>query len=336
MDWTAYESRINVSGADGRARAITREKEAILRKSDRSPSLKEVVANGTAMKLFINSTDAPSEKTFNTLPGELVNIGDIFLWNEMHWLVTKIDFDDEVTRKGRIVQCNRQIRWQNPKTGEIVERWCLATKPYTSNIDAGAVVSTSNREYKIQIPYDDETRMVDIDKRFLLEKVGKAPKAYTVTSVDTLTNRYEDIDGGFLIWNLTQGEYNPERDNAELMIADYMVPGEVPSSPPPVGLLPCSISGKGTIRCGMKRTYTATFYLADGTTEDSSVTAVWTVTPPAGYESAVTWQANGNFMELTIASDESIAGQAVALSVTDQNGVYAPSEFRVEVTGAYG
>lgn len=336
MDWTAYESRLNISGANSRERTITREKEAILRKSDGSPSLKKVVVNEAEMKLFINSTDTPSEKTFNTLPGNLVNIGDIFLWNEMHWLVTQVDFDDEITRSGRIVQCNRQIRWQNPKSGKIVERWCLATKPYTSNIDAGEVVSTSNREYKIQIPYDDETRMVDIDKRFLLEKVGNASKAYTVTSVDTLTNRYEDIDGGFLIWNLTQGEYNPEKDNAELMIADYVVSGEDTPQPPPGGHLPCSISGKGTIRCGMKRTYTTTFYLADGTTEDSSVTALWTVTPPAGFERVVSWKANGNFIELAVANDEAIDGQSIILSVADQNGVYAPSEFKVEVTDAYG
>ena len=335
MDWTVYESRLNVSGATGRERSIVRGREAIIRTGEQSPSLKEVSVNGAEMRLFVHSTDTPSEKAFNTIPGELVNIGDIFLWNEMHWLVTNIDFDDEVTRKGRIVQCNRQIRWQNPKTGEIVERWCLATKPYTSNIDSGTMVSTSNREYKIQIPYDDETRMVDIDKRFLLETVGDAPKAYTVTSVDTLTNRYEDIDGGFLIWNLTQGEYNPATDNAELMIADYVIPGETPP-PPPVGLLPCSISGKSTIRCGMKRTYTAVFYLADGTTEDSSVAAVWTVTPPAGFEGAVSWQANGNFIEMTIANDEAIVGQAVVLSVTDQDGVYALTEFMVEVTGAYG
>lgn len=335
MDWAMYESRLNISGANGRARAIDREREAILRKGEQSPSLKEVSVNGAEMKLFVHSTDTPSEKTFNTLPGDLVNIGDIFLWNEMHWLVTNIDFDDEVARKGRIVQCNRQIRWQNPRSGEIIERWCLATKPYTSNIDAGAMVSTSNREYKIQIPYDNETRMVDIDKRFLLEVVGDVPKAYAVTSVDTLTNRYEDIDGGFLIWNLTQGEYNPETDNAELMIADYIIPeGTLP--PPPAGLLPCSISGKSTIRCGMKRVYTSTFYQSDGAAEDSSVTAVWAVTPPAGFESAVTWQANGNFMEMTIASDEAIVGQTVVLSVTDRDGAYATTEFMVEVTGAYG
>ena len=335
MDWTAYEYRLNVSGPTGRERNIARGREAILRKGEQSPSLKEVSVNGTEMRLFVHSTDTPSEKAFNTLPGELVNIGDIFLWNEMHWLVTNIDFDDEVTRKGRIVQCNRQIRWQNPKTGEIVERWCLATKPYTSNIDFGTVVSTSNREYKIQIPYDDETRMVDIDKRFLLETVDNAPKAYTVTSVDTLTNRYEDIDGGFLIWNLKQGEYNPATDNAELMIADYVIPGEAPP-PPPIGLLPCSISGKSTIRRGMKRTYTATFYLADGTTEECSVAAMWTVSPPDGFENAVTWQTNGNFMELSISDCGEIVGDSILLTVSDADGEYTPTMFSVEVTDAYG
>lgn len=323
--WELYEARLNVAGKYGRDRAIQREREALLRKYMNSPALKDVEIDDVPQQLFIHSTDTPSEKTFNTLPGETVDIGDIIYWNEMHWLVTKVDFDDEITRGGRIVQCNRQIRWQNQHTGEIIERWCLLTKPYTSNIAEGVVIATSNREFKVQIPYDDETIQIDLDRRFLLEVINGQPKAYEVTSVDAQTNRYQDIEGGFLIWNLSQCDYNPATDNAELMIADYFEPKiePVPDAP----LLPCRINGRETIRGGMRRKYSAVFYDALGEITQLPQ-PVWSVSADVD---AVAWTVAEGVLELYIPEDTLVPGSVITLTVADADGAYAPAEMNVEV-----
>ena len=323
-NWCLYEARLSVLGAEARERALQREREAIMHKYMSSPALKEVETNGVKQFLFVNSTDTPSEKTFSTLPGETIDLGDILFWNNMHWLVTQVDFDDELTRSGRIVQCNRQIRWQNRQTGEIIERWCLATKPYTSNVDDGLVISNSNREYKIQLSYDEETILVDLDRRFLLEVIGGRPKAYKVTSVDTLTNRYQDIDGGFLIWNLTQTEYNPATDSAELMIADYFEPGAQP--PAETGMLRCSVSGRDTIWVGAKRTYTATFLDENGGAV-TGVPAVWSVVAP---DATVEWTSDGDTAVVEVVKDLQ-SGTRIQINLADAHGRYKPTSFYVEV-----
>lgn len=325
--WDIYETRLGIAGKHGRDRAIQREQEAILRKYMNSPALKDVEIDGVPQKLFVHSTEVPSEKTFNTLPGEIVDIGDIILWNEMHWLVTKVDFDDEVTRGGRIVQCNRQVRWQNQRTGEIIERWCLVTKPYTSNIEEGMAIATSNREFKIQIPYDEETIQIDLDRRFLLEVINGQPKAYKVTSVDAQTNRYQDIDGGFLIWNLSQGEYNPATDNVELMIANYFEPKITPNPKEP--LLPCMINGRDTIRGGMSRTYEAVFYDESGEITSETV-AVWNVSADSD---AVIWNADGSTLTLTLSDSGIPVGSIITITLTGADGAYATVEMQVEVIG---
>lgn len=255
-------------------------------------------------------------------PGETFNIGDIVYYNTLHWLITDINFSDDLTRSGEMVRCNRQIKWQNRKTGKIVERWCLATKPYTSNIAEGIAIANSNREYKIQLSYDEETIQVDLDRRFLLEVIDGVPKAYEVTSVDTLTNRYQDIDGGFLIWNLKQCEYNPVTDNAELMIADYFDAGAHADE---TGLLTCSISGRGTIRKGTSRTYTATFLDASGADASDAVECVWTVD-----ESKMSAVVDGNTVRVTLDGDAD-EGEHVPIMVVDKDGLYAPAVFFVEV-----
>lgn len=262
---------------------------------------------------------APEQKdkskcTIFPLPGEELNMGDIIFWHSLHWLVTDVDFSDSITRGGIIERCNRTIRWQNPKTREIQERWCIAEKPYTSNIDKGKEVNTSNREFKIQIPFDDETALVDVDKRFLLEKIGDSPKAYKCTCVDTVTNKYQDIKGGFLIWNLTQSEYNNEVDNAELMIADYVEP-----EAPVHGNVEISYSGKPEIRAGGSA---KTFRASQGTTWE-------TIVAPeiAPYLTIV--QTGGN-LKIKAARQSDIIGASIKLKAT--NGSES-SELTVRILG---
>ena len=258
-------------------------------------------------------------------PGETFNIGDIIYFNALHWLVTDVNFGDSLNRSGSMVRCNRQIRWQNRKTGEIISRWCLAEKPYSTNVTDALTIGTSNREYKIQLSCDEETMQVDLDRRFLLEVIDGTPKAYKLVSVDTLTNRYEDIAGGFLIWNMEQTEYNPLEDNAELMIANYFSPNEVREKEKEK--LSCFIEGRNTIREGFSRTYTASFYDIDDVDMDETVEAVWSVQAPTD---AVTLVQNGHKAVLTFNGGMQ-PGERIQLSVCDKHGNYEISTFYVEV-----
>lgn len=257
-------------------------------------------------------------------PGETFNIGDIIYYNTLHWLVTDIKFHDDLNRSGSMVRCNRQLRWQNQQTGEIVERWCLVTKPYTSNIQEGMAIANSNREFKVQVAYDEETIMVGLDRRFLLEVIDGQPKAYQVTSVDTMTNRYQDADGGFLVWNLSQCEYDPLKDNAELMIADYIsakTPHEIQA-----GELRSEIAGPDSIRSGTSRVYRAVFYASDGAPDNTAV-PVWHVS-----YSGIGHVLHENHGDLTVVvSDDAKPGEKILLSVCDEGGVYPTADFTVEV-----
>ena len=163
--------------------------------------------------------------------------------------------------------------------------------------------------------------------------MGESPKAYTVTSVDTLTNRYEDIAGGFLIWNLTQGTYNPLTDNAELMIADYVEPGaDAPEPPaPPTPLLVCSVRGRDRLMAGMgPRPYEAVFYGEDGASEVTGQSAVWSVEVPHDHQEYVSWEARGE--TLMLSATEQADGCRITLLLKDVLGQYRTARLDVEVT----
>lgn len=246
INWDLYAKQLQHKGMTSRDRIISREKEALIAQFEKAPSAKNTLVDGELKKMIVSSTQALNEKTFVLMPGDTIKIGDIVVWENLHWLVVELDFDNTIAYKGRIAQCNRQIRWQNPVTKDIIERWCLMTKPYTSNVTNGTQISVSNREYKVQIPYDDETKLVDLDKRFMLELINGKPRTYSCTSVDQQTNVYQDLENGFIVWNLSQDEAGRPGDNAELMICDYVEPEEnLPSS------VKASITGMDVLRAGL-------------------------------------------------------------------------------------
>lgn len=99
-----------------------------------------------------------------------------------------------------------------------------AEKPYYSNLDETQILTISSREFKIQVAYDEETSLIDLDKRFMLEVIAGQPRTYKVTSVDAITERFHQSGEirGFLVLNVQQDLYNPKTDNVDLMICDYI------------------------------------------------------------------------------------------------------------------
>lgn len=252
MLFDTYKKRMQLYGETPRDNWISLGKRNLLELAPHSPAYKLVDIDGVEEHLLIVSRDEPNEKTIRAMPGRSFKVGQIVTWKTTHWLITQKDEDDEISMRGKIEQCNRMLKWQNSKTGEIIERWCTAEKPYYSNLFEDREMSISTREFKIQLPYDSETARIGLDKRFMLDEIDGEPKTYRVTSVDAITERF-DRDGessGFLILNVSQDLYNPATDNKELGICNYYDASTIIEQP--TGVNRCSIvyKGKPSIRYG--------------------------------------------------------------------------------------
>lgn len=328
-----YRAALCVDGNTARARNVARTQKDISDHIINSLSYKEVVINDDiTQNLEIVAADTDIKKRFTTMPNETVNLGDVVLWNNMHWLVTSVDFDDEIVRRGLIEQCNRKIKWQNIHTLEIIERWCIATKPYASNVDSNNIVSTSNREYKIKLPYDDETKIVDLGRRFMLEIIDGNPRTYKMISTDSLTNRFEDMNDniGFIVWNLEQDQSGETDDNTELMICNYVDPVTPPTPPSPSQSMTCKITGNSNIKCGYSRTYTPMFYDVGGSVIEGIV-AYWTLDKPVGHESYYTVSYTDNKIKISVSDNECIIGDMLTLHLTNSDRNIVESTFEITV-----
>lgn len=220
-DWNIYDRDITFRGATRRDEEVFNAQYDFEEYGPDHPSWHTVEVRGKQYGVLLRSGDEGYLKSFHADKDADIILGDVMLFSGMHWLVIDMDFTDDVTRVGRIQQCNRQIRWQDKETKEIVSRWCTATKPYYSNVADGVQMDISKREYKIQLPYDAETSQVGVDARFMLNIVGGVPQVYRLTSHDLVTRYYDDVEAGFVIWNLVSDNYVEGVDNTELMVCNY-------------------------------------------------------------------------------------------------------------------
>lgn len=324
INWDLYAKQLQHKGMTSRDRIISREKEALIAQFEKAPSAKNTLVDGELKKMIVSSTQVLNEKTFVLMPGDTIKIGDIVVWENLHWLVVELDFDNTIAYKGRIAQCNRQIRWQNPVTKDIIERWCLMTKPYTSNVTNGTQINVSNREYKVQIPYDDETKLVDLDKRFMLELINGKPRTYSCTSVDQQTNVYQDLENGFIVWNLSQDEACHPNDNVDLMVCDY-IQGDNDAVNPNIYV----IEGMDVLRAELgKFLYTLT------PSDEGQKDIVWNYSVQTEKRDFIHVEQNEDNSVFLSAENQAI-GAIIELYATDHTGEEIARK-SIEVVDAYG
>lgn len=290
----------------------------------------DALRNDVQQDLIITPTKEQNKFTVFARPGDELKIGDILYWNKLHWLMTDIAFDDDIYTTGTMVRCNRQIAWMNER-GQIIKRWCLTTKPYTANVETGQVVSVLKGKYDVKLPYDQDTIDVPIGKRFMLDIVGGKPMCYKLDFADVNTNKYSDIDGGFIEWNLTSDQFNKDTDNVASMICDFTTA----SSDSPDVRNRCRINGKSTVKAGCTNTYTPVFY--DAEYNPVTVTPVWdiSISDAADDKHILHSVDEQGHLKLSVDFVESVIGHTVTITLLDKDGKYEPSTIDVKVVSIY-
>lgn len=252
-DREVYKARLQHNGVTRRDRELSWLRRRISDGVGDLLASHEVEFQGEKILITSEITEFDSVKKFTCSPEYGVGYGDYFIWNNIHWLVTSRDYDDEVYIRGKITQCNYYLTWQN-EIGEIVGRWAVISQVtrYNNGVFEGKVVDNIESTLSVQIPCDPETMKLKREKRFLADIYPHEPYAYKITQRDVLSGYYGD--SGLITWAVSQDVFNPETDNVELMIADYWKPSGARE-----------ISGPLALRIGQEGRYS------------SSVTSDWAI-----------------------------------------------------------
>lgn len=196
-------------------------------KSINSLSYQDVLINGMASNLTIDSGTMANKKNISSKCGESFNVGDIITYCGTPWLIMKADVNDEIYVRGQMQECNYRLRFQN-KNREIVEYDCIieSASQYNSGEEAFKTITIGYNQNLIYIPLNDDTIGFESDDRFFIDNNKINPKVYRATRVDTVTGTFNGV--GYVILLVTEDQYRPESDDIEKWICDYKKPNEEP------------------------------------------------------------------------------------------------------------
>ena len=261
----------------------------------------DATRNGEPQAFIARVTENSNRYALSSRSNETFYAGDIIECFGSHWIVEKVDANKDIYTKGTMLRCNLIFKFQ---VGEkLVERWgVLDPGVYSTTISDTYLMPELQIQYKIYLPYDEDTKYFSFDKRFSagIGYDGTKPVLvpYRITGYDPTTENYGNDK--LLVLKCISDPYDPTVDNLELGICDYVAPGTLPPQ------TRCRIvyEGDPVLRAGgYAKTFTVTF--EDDAGNPIEVTdAVWDVVTVN--DAGLTQKVDGNSLSLTLDLDAPI------------------------------
>lgn len=291
------------------------------------------VDTGIETRVVIQNVTSDSET--NTYKRQLLSrIGQVecgdYIYHKLqnrYYIVVGLSDNNKMYEKSILYYCNYQLKFISSISGKIViYPICdLNSTQYNSGVKENAQVRIGSAQHILYIPYNNETILVDHDRRFLIDKNTVKPTAYKLTQVDSVSGNYGNK--GVLKWTVSEDNLNLQTDNVELMIADYSTKTESVENSQNNKLLNCEIIGTDYIKCGgNSRTFSVDFHT------EELVGAVWNI------ENSVSDKLNYSIYKnkITISCDNpELIGTSFILSVLDSNGQYNATCKTIKVVDLY-
>ena len=192
--------------------------------------------------------------------------------DDTYWLVYNSFNVNDVHYEGKMIQCNYLLKWQLPN-GNIVKRWAniVSASKYDVGENGNNTLTLTSNNYTVLIGYCDEGFELERKRVFIDINPNNPTKVFKITRSDDVLYNSGNI-GMILSFIADKEEFDPNKDNQELGICDYIdlsspVPPK-PSIPDETTDLTAMISGNTNLRNSYKRTYTVDFIDKDGNTVD--------------------------------------------------------------------
>ena len=248
------------------------------------------------------------------------------------WLVTEVNYNEEIKLQGVMRLCNYVLKWQDD-IGNIIEEPCVCSKYKTSATgeDSGKIVTINDTRRDIYIQFNEKTATLRQEMRHYIDLKGVSnPKVYRLTDLNRTSYIIDDV-GCFQMTYEEDQKKPPDVDRDDLMIADYKEPSEPPL--PGVGSCRIIFDGQPVLKAGgSPRQFIAEFLDDDGNVLDGIV-PTWELMPVGDWvnvnQISILSQSE-NRIELQ-ASSSAVVGSKVLLQMRADSADFGVFEASLEL-----
>lgn len=157
-----------------------------------NPSLRQVIRNGIeTLNIIITDNSSNSTKKVDNIrsiimhPDDVLNIGDLFDYNNKKWLTTSVEMFLDIYYKGLITECNNTLRFY--KSGILYNIPCIFSDG-NPNMEEGKFISLPSGHYLLTIP-SGVINKSDLNLRFILNG-----SPYDTVGINNATNGLVKIE----------------------------------------------------------------------------------------------------------------------------------------------
>lgn len=187
------------------------------------------------------SSSAGKTQKIQTVYSEKFDVGDCFinLKDSSYWICTEVFDNNDISWSGKLTYCNYKLHWQN-ESGEIITRYAhvINASSYNNGENENKTLTLQSNQFMVYLPYDEETMLLDDNKRIHMSKNISKCNSYELTRVDDIS--YDFTDKGLINLIFTQTQASPTNDKLvddgtgnKIWICDYIEPTPLPSPTDP-------------------------------------------------------------------------------------------------------
>lgn len=247
------------------------------------------------------------------------------------WLIVHCD-DRTQFRQCSILKCTWVYKWISNASGKRVIYQCLAAprkqNSYNSGVWLDYYMQVVENQDVFWAPTNNDTKTLLYDTRIMKSEVGRYPPiVYKISKIeDTATQ-------GITKFTMTQEQFDPARDNVELMICNYhehAVQPELPETEeiPTFDDLEITYSGKPAVRAGGGFKKFALKTRVDGKLIDTTDDIEWSIDFSNGDSTKIEYSAAGNIFKVKCLPDYSLIGKTFTVTAKTK---YSSKSIIVEV-----
>lgn len=342
MAFDKFKAR-HQSHGDSMSRALRNQSDMIMNSTfDRDPSYRVVLINGEKVDAkylvhaYTSLSSGDSVDYYLQLrpgvyyePGTYVDIPNRDDEYERWMIVLQDDLPQFPLHY--ILKCNWTLKWIYD--GKIYS--CLGVHrsqlSYNSGLWTDFNFTTPENMTKVWLPTTEDTKTLNYGQRVLISNNELHPIAWELSKIE------DTLPLGLTKLTFTQSQFDPHRDNPQLMIADYYSTNIEPivkdEEQPTAGHSKITFNGtKQVLKVnGSYKTFTAHFY--DNNNNELSLSPQWDVkVPSSGDESKFDVIYDGDQLKIKCLNYYDLIGKVITIVVNDDSGKMH-SSIDMEVVG---
>jgi len=268
---------------------------------------------------------------FLTTHDNPIKIGEYLhdIKDDTYWLIYNSFNVNNVHYEGKMIQCNYLLKWQLSNK-KIIERYAniVTASKYDVGENGNNTITLSSNNYTILIGYCEEGFELEGNRVFIDMNPTNPTKVFNITRSDDVLYNSGNM-GSLLSFIADKTEFNPNKDNQELRICDYIDPlsplSPTPSQPDETTDLRCVILGNTNLRAMYNRTYSVIFTDKDSNTIDwNNVNYQWNIVSDFEVKQTI----DTNKINVSV-NDENLIGDSFLLQVIIEKTIV--SEIKIKI-----